>query len=128
MKKGNRLSTKAPELVSENRDEIFICFFFLAIQLAHYCDSLLRKSTKTASENEIEEKLNHAITIFNYLDDKDYFQRVNFELFNRKKEYLIESFQFYQKMLARRLINQQSASMDAEEFMVTKLKVLHDCF
>ena len=26
-------------------------------------------------------------------------------------------------MLARRLINQQSASMDAEEFMVTKLKV-----
>jgi hypothetical protein len=26
-------------------------------------------------------------------------------------------------MLARRLINQQSTSMDAEEFMVTKLKV-----
>jgi hypothetical protein len=27
-------------------------------------------------------------------------------------------------MLARRLINQQSTSMDAEEFMVTKLKVM----
>ncbi len=27
-------------------------------------------------------------------------------------------------MLARRLINQQSTSMDAEEFMVTKLKVV----
>jgi len=26
-------------------------------------------------------------------------------------------------MLARRLINQQSSSIDAEEFMVTKLKV-----
>jgi hypothetical protein len=26
-------------------------------------------------------------------------------------------------MLARRLINQQSISMDAEEFMITKLKV-----
>jgi len=28
-------------------------------------------------------------------------------------------------MLARRLINQQSISIDAEEFMVTKLKVIH---
>ncbi|CAF1020048.1 unnamed protein product [Rotaria sordida] len=86
MKNGNCLSAKAPEL------------------LAHYCDNLLRKSSKTLTENEIEEKLLHEITIFNYLEDKDYFQR------------------FYQKMLARRLINQQSTSMDAEEFIVTKLK------
>ncbi|CAF2516331.1 unnamed protein product [Rotaria sp. Silwood2] len=86
MKYGNRLSAKAPEL------------------LAHYCDSLLRKSSKAASDSEIEEKLLSSITIFKYLDDKDYFQR------------------FYQKMLARRLINQQSISIDAEEFMVTKLK------
>ncbi|CAF0895622.1 unnamed protein product [Adineta ricciae] len=86
MKYGNRLSAKAPEL------------------LAHYCDSLLRKSSKTATDSEIEEKLLSSITIFKYLDDKDYFQR------------------FYQKMLARRLINQQSISIDAEEFMVTKLK------
>ncbi|CAF3459379.1 unnamed protein product [Rotaria sp. Silwood1] len=57
-----------------------------------------------ASDSEIEEKLLSSITIFKYLDDKDYFQR------------------FYQKMLARRLINQQSISIDAEEFMVTKLK------
>jgi hypothetical protein len=28
-------------------------------------------------------------------------------------------------MLARRLINQQSVSIDAEEFMVTKLKVFN---
>ncbi|CAF5068037.1 unnamed protein product, partial [Rotaria sp. Silwood1] len=74
--------------------------------LAHYCDSLLRKSSKAASDSEIEEKLLSSITIFKYLDDKDYFQR------------------FYQKMLARRLINQQSISIDAEEFMVTKLKVI----
>ncbi|CAF3582944.1 unnamed protein product [Adineta steineri] len=86
MKYGNRLSAKAPEL------------------LAHYCDSLLRKSSKAATDSEIEEKLLSSITIFKYLDDKDYFQR------------------FYQKMLARRLINQQSISIDAEEFMVTKLK------
>ncbi|CAF1523186.1 unnamed protein product [Adineta steineri] len=86
MKNENRLPSKAPEL------------------LAHYCDSLLRKSSKTTSESELEEKLLKTIIIFNYLDDKDYFQR------------------FYQKMLARRLINQQSSSMDAEEFMLTKLK------
>ncbi|CAF1268122.1 unnamed protein product, partial [Adineta ricciae] len=72
--------------------------------LAHYCDSILRKSSKATCESEVEEKLLDAIRIFNYLDDKDYFQR------------------FYQKMLARRLINQQSTSIDAEEFMVTRLK------
>jgi hypothetical protein len=33
MKKGNRLSTKAPELVSEIRDEIFICFSFSRFSL-----------------------------------------------------------------------------------------------
>ncbi|CAM2725921.1 unnamed protein product [Rotaria socialis] len=86
MKNGNNLSAKAAELI------------------AHYCDNLLRKSSKISTESEIEEKLLNAIIIFNYLEDKDYFQRC------------------YQKMLARRLINQHSASIDAEEFMLTKLK------
>ncbi|CAF5191426.1 unnamed protein product, partial [Rotaria magnacalcarata] len=86
MKNGNNLSAKAAELV------------------AHYCDNLLRKSSKISTESEIEEKLVNAIIIFNYLEDKDYFQRC------------------YQKMLARRLIYQHSASIDAEEFMLTKLK------
>ncbi|CAF5083298.1 unnamed protein product, partial [Rotaria magnacalcarata] len=92
MKNGNNLSAKAAELV------------------AHYCDNLLRKSSKISTESEIEEKLVNAIIIFNYLEDKDYFQRC------------------YQKMLARRLIYQHSASIDAEEFMLTKLKVLKDFF
>ena len=76
MKYPNRLSMKAPELVrlSPMGIQRFDCFGF---QLAHYCDSLLRKSTKTANENEIEEKLTQATTIFIYLDDKDYFQRVS---------------------------------------------------
>ncbi|CAF4302679.1 unnamed protein product, partial [Adineta steineri] len=60
MKNENRLPSKAPEL------------------LAHYCDSLLRKSSKTTSESELEEKLLKTIIIFNYLDDKDYFQRVSY--------------------------------------------------
>lgn len=44
--------------------------------LAKYCDMLLRKSSKEFTENEIEDKLCSCITIFKYLDDKDYFQKV----------------------------------------------------
>ncbi|XP_046838772.1 cullin-2 [Vespa velutina] len=72
--------------------------------LAKYCDSLLKKSTKVASEGEIEEKLGRSITVFKYVDDKDVFQK------------------FYARMLARRLIHQQSQSMDAEEAMIDRLK------
>lgn len=76
MKYPNHLSMKAPELVRFLPWDIRR-FHRLRFQLAYYCDSLLRKSTKTANENEIEEKLIQATTIFIYLDDKDYFQRVS---------------------------------------------------
>ncbi|OXU21148.1 hypothetical protein TSAR_003099 [Trichomalopsis sarcophagae] len=72
--------------------------------LAKYCDSLLKKSAKVASESEIEEKLARSITVFKYVDDKDVFQK------------------FYARMLAKRLIHQQSQSMDAEEAMIDRLK------
>ncbi|XP_031832846.1 cullin 2 [Nomia melanderi] len=72
--------------------------------LAKYCDSLLRKSAKAASEVEVEEKLASCITVFKYVDDKDVFQK------------------FYAPMLAKRLIHQQSQSMDAEESMIERLK------
>ncbi|OAD55361.1 Cullin-2 [Eufriesea mexicana] len=72
--------------------------------LAKYCDSLLKKSAKAASEGEVEEKLVHCITVFKYVDDKDVFQK------------------FYARMLAKRLIHQQSQSMDAEESMIDRLK------
>lgn len=54
---------------------------------------------------EVDEKLSDAIIIFKYLDDKDMFQK------------------FYSRMLAKRLIHQNSQSMDAEESMIDKLKV-----
>lgn len=57
------------------------------------------------SESEIDDKLANSITIFKYIDDKDVFQK------------------FYSRMLARRLIHQQSQSMDAEEAMINRLKV-----
>jgi len=43
--------------------------------------------------------------VFKYVEDKDVFQR------------------FYSKMLAKRLVNNMSTSEDAEESMITKLKV-----
>lgn len=72
--------------------------------LAKYCDTLLKKSSKGMSESEIDDKLANSITIFKYIDDKDVFQK------------------FYSRMLARRLIHQQSQSMDAEEAMINRLK------
>jgi cullin 2 len=66
---------------------------------------LLKKSSKGISEAEIDDKLGNSITIFKYIDDKDVFQK------------------FYSRMLAKRLIHQQSQSMDAEEAMINRLKV-----
>jgi len=53
----------------------------------------------------VEEKLNKSITVFKYLADKDIYQAV------------------YQRMLCKRLIYRLSASMDAEEAMINRLKV-----
>jgi len=65
----------------------------------------LRKSAKGVSEADVEEKLNKSITVFKYLADKDIYQAV------------------YQRMLCKRLIYRLSASMDAEEAMINRLKV-----
>ena len=56
------------------------------------------------SESEIDDKLNSSITVFKYLDDKDVFQK------------------FYSRNLGKRLIHQQSHSMDLEEAMINRLK------
>ena len=45
------------------------------------------------------------MVMFKYIDDKDVFQK------------------FYKSMLAKRLVNQASASDDAEASMISKLKV-----
>ena len=73
--------------------------------LARFCDNLLKKSSKNPEEGELEETLKSVMTVFKYVEDKDVFQR------------------FYSKMLAKRLIHDSSASEDAEESMITKLKV-----
>uniref|UniRef100_A0A8C0B5L9 Cullin-1 n=1 Tax=Buteo japonicus TaxID=224669 RepID=A0A8C0B5L9_9AVES len=61
--------------------------------LARYCDSLLKKSFFKTN-----------MVVFKYIEDKDVFQK------------------FYAKMLAKRLVHQNSASDDAEASMISKLK------
>ncbi|KAJ3140802.1 hypothetical protein HK100_009238 [Physocladia obscura] len=72
--------------------------------LAKFCDSLLRKTSKVSDDREVEEILNNIMTVFKYVEDKDVFQK------------------FYSKFLAKRLVNQASASDDAEASMISKLK------
>lgn len=72
--------------------------------LARYCDSLLKKSAKNPEESELEDILNSVMVIFKYVEDKDVFQK------------------FYSKMLARRLVQQNSASDDAEASVISKLR------
>eukprot|EP00730_Choanoeca_flexa_P018001 TRINITY_DN8725_c0_g2_i1.p1 TRINITY_DN8725_c0_g2~~TRINITY_DN8725_c0_g2_i1.p1 ORF type:complete len:746 (+),score=220.03 TRINITY_DN8725_c0_g2_i1:89-2326(+) len=72
--------------------------------LAKFCDSLLKKSSKNPPEDQLEQILNQVLIIFNYLDDKDVFEK------------------FYKKLLASRLVYSKSASDDAEASMLSKLK------
>ncbi|CAF3872290.1 unnamed protein product [Rotaria sordida] len=75
--------------------------------LARYCDILLRKGNKIKIGIDIEEKFNQIMIVFNYIKDKDVFEK------------------FYSKMLAKRLIGKLSASKDYEESMILRLK--HVC-
>ncbi|CAF4396440.1 unnamed protein product [Rotaria sp. Silwood2] len=70
--------------------------------LARYCDRLLRKGS------EIERELDQIMIVFNYIKDKDVFEK------------------FYGKMLGKRLVGKLSASNDYEESMILRLKNVCD--
>jgi len=72
--------------------------------LAKFVDGFLRKSSKAGTEAEVEDKLVQAIFVFQYIDDKDLFQKI------------------YSKMLAKRLIHGNSQSEESEGSMISKLK------
>ncbi|KPM42388.1 Cullin-1 [Neonectria ditissima] len=72
--------------------------------LAKYTDVLLRKSSTSIEEAELEITLAQIMTVFKYIEDKDVFQK------------------FYSRMLARRLVHSNSSSDDAETSMISKLK------
>eukprot|EP00123_Amoebidium_parasiticum_P012952 comp21677_c0_seq1/m.30526 comp21677_c0_seq1/g.30526 ORF comp21677_c0_seq1/g.30526 comp21677_c0_seq1/m.30526 type:complete len:741 (-) comp21677_c0_seq1:329-2551(-) len=72
--------------------------------LAKYIDQLLKKSSRSGPEGDVDEQLGHIMTVFKYVDDKDVFQK------------------FYSRMLAKRLIHALSVSDEAEEAMISHLK------
>ena len=71
--------------------------------LAKYCDHLLKKSKKHQEEDQ-EDRLNQVMVVFKYIQDKDVFEK------------------FYSSRLAHRIVQQLSASDDAEASMISKLK------
>ncbi|ORY31833.1 putative ubiquitin-protein ligase [Naematelia encephala] len=75
--------------------------------LASYCDILLKKNNKDMDADSLEAALNRVMIIFKFIDDKDVFQK------------------FYQRNLAKRLVNEASASEDSESSMIAKLKDVH---
>lgn len=72
--------------------------------LARYCDALLKKGSKLAEDADSEDLLTKMMIVFKYIEDKDVFQK------------------FYSQFLARRLVNETSASDDLETSMIGKLK------
>jgi cullin 3 len=70
-----------------------------------FIDSKLRKGAKGVSEEELEESLENAITLFRYISEKDLFEK------------------YYKQHLAKRLLNGKSSSDDSERSLLGKLKV-----
>jgi len=71
--------------------------------LASYCDNLLKKGGVKLEEEQIEERLEKVVQLFSYLQDKDMFN------------------EYYRKALAKRLLNDKSASDELERSLISKL-------
>ncbi|KAK3278080.1 Cullin-4 [Cymbomonas tetramitiformis] len=72
--------------------------------IAKFIDAKLRMGNKGASEEELESLLDKVLILFRYIQGKDVFEA------------------FYKKDLAKRLLLNKSASIDAEKSMIGKLK------
>ena len=75
-----------------------------ASHLASYVDDLLKSGLKGLTEEEADLKLDKAVVIFRYLNDKDVFEN------------------FYRNHLSKRLLNAKSYSDETEKAMIAKLK------
>jgi len=74
--------------------------------MSSFCDRLLKTgSTEKLAEQETEEFLEKTVQLFSYLTDKDMFAEI------------------YKNQLAKRLLNQRSASDDMERSFIGKLKM-----
>ena len=72
--------------------------------LSLFIDDKLKKGVKGLSDAEVENVLDKSMILFRYLQEKDSFE------------------EYYKRHLARRLLNQKSASDDSEKMMISKLK------
>lgn len=72
--------------------------------VAKYIDSKLKSGNKQATEDELEKILDQILVLFRFIHGKDVFEA------------------FYKKDLAKRLLVNKSASVDAEKSMLSKLK------
>lgn len=72
--------------------------------IAKYIDSKLKSGNKEATEDELEKMLDQILVLFRFIHGKDVFEA------------------FYKKDLAKRLLVNRSASVDAEKSMLSKLK------
>jgi len=72
--------------------------------LSLFIDDKLKKGVKGLSDAEVESVLDKAMILFRFLQEKDSFE------------------EYYKRHLARRLLNQKSASDDSEKMMISKLK------
>jgi len=73
--------------------------------MSSFCDRLLKSGGEKLSEQDVEGCLEKTVQLFSYLTDKDLFAEI------------------YRNQLAKRLLNQRSASDDAERLMIGKLKL-----
>jgi len=72
--------------------------------LSLFIDDKLKKGVKGLTDVEVEQVLDKAMILFRFLQEKDAFE------------------EYYKRHLARRLLNQKSASDDSEKMMISKLK------
>ena len=79
--------------------------FSNAEMICTYTDSLLKTGGAKLSEAQVEEQLDRVDQLFSFISDKDLFAEI------------------YRNQLAKRLLNQRSASDDAERSMISKLKL-----
>mmetsp|Transcript_17376 Transcript_17376/g.31660 ORF Transcript_17376/g.31660 Transcript_17376/m.31660 type:complete len:748 (+) Transcript_17376:238-2481(+) len=72
--------------------------------MSSFCDRILKTGGEKLSDEDVESFLEKTVQLFSYLVDKDLFSEI------------------YKNQLAKRLLNQRSASDDHERLMISKLK------
>jgi len=97
---GKALKNSFEEVVNNNVGK-----YSNAELMSTFCDRILKSGGEKLSEAEVEESLDKIVQLFSFLTDKDLFAEI------------------YRNQLAKRLLNQRSASDDAEKAMIAKLKV-----